>query len=246
MIIPKILAIGKFSPGDLIVSVSESNRKIDQNIERQIEAIWKTKLQDAKEKGKNCYNGISYRLNSLGRDSQKLVIDFGTIDFKTRECLPEISGYFALSEEYYRNGCHTLASVKTSNDKYLMVELSGKSMNPNTIDFLGGIMETDVNMKTGNDIFESLYKELREEGLIEQKDIREAYLKMIYLNSTTNVGFYFEVILNVPSDELLDRFKKRSKDEDIKLLQAFSRDEYIETLRHHNENKQFVGTVIEI
>ncbi len=45
-----------------------------------------------------------------------------------------------------------------------MVESSGKSMNPNTIDFLGGIMERYVNMKTGNDIFESLYKELREEG----------------------------------------------------------------------------------
>lgn len=61
----KILAIGKFLPEDLLVSVSESNRKIKPEIENQIDDIWQRIEQKAREEGRVCYNGLGYRLNSL-------------------------------------------------------------------------------------------------------------------------------------------------------------------------------------
>ncbi len=246
MIVPKILASGKFRPEDLAVSIHESNRKINPAFESQVDGIWKVKVQEAQERGVTCYNGITYRLNALTQKEGKLIIDLGTIEFKTRQCLPEIPGYFDLSEEYYRKGCHTLATVKTNDGKYLMVELSGKSMNKNGIDFLGGIMETDMPIRTGEDIFRSLYKELEEEGMIAREDVQEAFLMMVYLTANTNVGFYFKVSLKVSSGELLERFEKGAQDADIKSLKVFSRAEFFETLRHHNTNKQFLSSIIEI
>lgn len=246
MINPIILAKGNFIAEDIVVSVNESNRKIDDSVESKLEELWKEKLKKAKENGQHIYNGLSYRLNLLRVEESKLILDFGIFDFKTRECLIEVPGYYNLSQEYYRKGCHSLATVKTLDNKYLMVELSGKSMNVNRIDFLGGIMETDPPIVTGKDIFESLYKELQEEAFISRNNIKETYLKLVYINSKTNVGFYFEVILNILSTNIEQEFNKNTKEVDIKSLKIMTRSEYITELKNHNQNKQFIAKQVEI
>ncbi len=246
MIKPIILAKGNFKPEDLMTTVSESNRKIDPNRENQLNTLWAEKEKNAKEKGKLIYNGLSYRLNSLKAENGKLFLDFGIFDFKTRECLPETPGFYETTEEYWRKGCHTIATVKTSDDRYLMVELSGKSMNKNTIEFLGGIMETEPPIKLGKDIFHSLYKELEEEAFITESDIADSNLKMVYINWNTNVGFYFEILLKLTSEQLQERFNEQTKEIDIKSLKIMSRPEYINVLENHNPNKQFLAKQIEI
>lgn len=246
MELPKLLASGKFKPEDLIVSVNSSNRHIDPSIEAQLEDIWNEKVRKAEEAGKVCYNGISYRLNGMQEKDGKVLIDFGTFEYKVRDGLIAIPEYFNLSEEYYRKGCFTTASIKTSDDLYLMVELSGKSMNENSIDLVGGIMETDTEMNTGTDVFKSFYKELAEEVGVTENDIDSIYLNSIYLEHRTNVGFYFEVVLNIPYEELVARFSD-NEDIDIKSIRAFSRDQYIETLNNHRSpNKPFIAKMLNI
>ncbi len=244
--LPKILVIGKFNPSDLQVSVSESNRKIDSTIEAQLEQIWQTKKAKANEDGRICYNGISYRLNSLEEKDGKVILDFGTFEYKVRDGLIAIPEYFNLSEEYWRKGCFTCASIKTSDDRYVMVELSGKSMNDNKVDLVCGLMETNVAMTTGDDIFKSFYNELEEEACITKKDIQQLCLRAVYVASGTNAAFYFEVILNVFSTELLARFKE-NKDADIKSLRVFTQAEYLGVLGTHDSlNKQFTVKLLQI
>ncbi len=185
-------------------------------------------------------------MNFLKVEHNLLLLDFGVFDFKTRECLIEIPGYYNLDQDYWRKGCHTLATVKTSDNKYVMVELSGKSMNNNVIDFLGGIMEVEPPIKNGKDLFLSLYKELEEEAFITADDIRESYLKLVYINSKTNVGFYFEIFLKISSQDLQERFDSHRKELDIRALKIMSQLEYVDVLKNHNENKQFIATQIEI
>lgn len=237
---------GKFKPSDLVVSVTESNRKIKPEIENQIETVWQNMQKMAEEKGKICYNGISYRLNSLELKEDKVILDFGTFEYKVRDGLIAIPEYFDLPEEYWRKGCFTNASVKTSDEKYLMVELSGKSMNRFTVDLIGGIMDTTIGMSTGQDIFASLYNELQEEAGINQEDIKESYLQTIYIAQRTNIGFYFELTLRVPSNDLLERFKKNN-DPDIKSICVYEREEYLETLKKHTGlDKQLTATLLQI
>lgn len=243
---PLLLAKGHFQPKDLLVSVSESNRKIEAAVEGQIEALWKTKVTSAQQQGKTIYNGLSYRLNNLVIEGDKLKLDFGIFDFKTRECLVEAQGYENLTEEYFRKGCHSQGTIKTQDGKYLLVELSGKSLNFNKVDFIGGIMETKPELKTGEDVFQSFLLELEEEACISTSDIDDIYLNIIYLNIHTNVGFYFEVLLNINSEELAARFTRDRKDLDIKSLKILSRDDYLATLRAININKAFIADHVSI
>lgn len=244
---PKILVLGKYLPSDLLVSVSESNRKIDSIIEGKLETIWEAKKKKADENGQICYNGLSYRLNSLKKLENKIALDFGIIEYKVRTGLVVIPEYFELPEEFYQKGCYTGATIKTLDGRYLMVELSGKSMNLNGVDLLGGVMETIMEMQTGEDIFQSLYSELEEESCIQKNDIEKSYLRAIFLSFNTYVGFYFEISLNISLEKLLNRFKKNNKDIDVKSLKDFSRDEYIEILRNHkSKNKQFIAELLNI
>lgn len=246
MELPKILVTGKFQPSDLEVSLSESTRKIDPNIEARLDEIWEIKKKKADEAQKLCYNGISYRLNSIQENNGNLVLDFGTIEYKVRDGLIEIPEYYNLPKEYYRQGCFTCASIKTSDGYYVMVELSGRSMNRNTIDLIGGIMETNIGMNRGEDIFESFYKELAEEADIMQEDIQDSYLHSIFLTYDTNIAFYFEVLLNVSSTDILERFEK-NKDADIKSLCVYTREEYLDVLDNHRSlNKKFTAKILQI
>lgn len=241
MKLPRILVSGAFSPEDVVVSVSQSTRKVDPAIEAQLDALWEVKKKKADEEGKNCYNGISYRLNSIQEQDGKLVVDFGTFEYKVRDGLIAIPEYFELSEEYYRKGCFSTATVRTSDGLYVMAELSGKSMNENTVDLIGGIMETNIAFGSGKDVFRSFYDELEEEAGITEGDIQECYLKTIYLEARTNVAFYFEVILNISSNDLLKRFKE-NKDEDIHALCFYAQEKYLDALKHHRSpNKQFIA-----
>lgn len=240
MRLPQILVSGAFSPEDFVVSVNESTRKIDPAIEGQLDALWEAKKKKADEDGKNCYNGISYRLNSIQERDGKVTVDFGTFEYKVRDGLIAIPEYFDLPEEYYRKGCFSTATVRTSDGLYVMAELSGKSMNENTVDLIGGIMETNITFASGTDVFRSFYDELEEEAGIREEDIQECFLKAVYLEARTNVAFYFEVIVNPSSEELQKRFEK-NQDEDIRTLCFYNREEYIDALENHRSpNKQFI------
>ena len=244
MITPKVLVEGKFYPQDLKISISEPNRKIEPKIEGQLEEIWQQKVKLAKEKSQNIYNGISYRLNYLKIEKGHILLDLATMEYKVRDGLIDIPEYYKLSEEYYRKGCHTGASVKTSNGLYIMVELSGKSMNENKIEVLGGILETPPDVVDGTGIFSSLYREMREEALINESDIIESYLRAIFLDSKTNIGLYFEVVLKVTSEEIVKRHENGSTDTDIKSIKFFSKEEYLSELANHNTNKQLISKLL--
>ncbi len=242
----KILALGEFLPKDINVSVTESNRKINLIIEAKIDAIWKVKKKEAERLGQVCYNGISYRVNYLKQVGSKLEIDFGTIEFKTRMGLIEIPEYFTLPEEYYRKGCYSGATVKTSDDFYMIVELSGKSLNQHKVDLIGGLIEKPLEIRNSEGLFLSIYNELEEEACINKEDINSMYLRTVYLTTKTDVGFYFETTLKISSKELIERFQNQNKDKDIKSLRFLRREEYIKFLHDYSSSKKLIGEVIQL
>lgn len=241
------LALGRFAPEDLVVSVSESTREIDPEVEKQVDDIWETKKKKAEKEGRVCYNGISYRLNSLEQKDGKLIIDFGLLEYKARQALQTIPAYLELPAEYHHNGSYNGATIKTSDDKYLIVELSGKSMNTFAMDMLGGIMEKPQEIESGEDVFNCLYVELEEEARIKKSDIKELYLRSIFLTPNTHSCFYFEGIVDISSQELLERFAAETEDQDIKDLKSLTKDEYLTFLSSHSSpTKQFIAEIMSI
>ncbi len=240
MITPKLFIEGNFTADDLVVSVSPSNLVILDSVKDDIEKIWENKMNEAQERGLHLYNGTSYRLNSLKKENGKIHLDFGIVDYKTRYGLRDALPKVQFDETMYRNGCYVGATVKTSDERYLMVKLSGKSMNRNTHDLLGGIMETNIPMDSDY-IFKVLRAELLEEAGIKESEIASMVLRAMYQDMHTNAAFYLEVELSVSSSEIQERFNHNS-DVDIAAIEVYSYDEYLQALQNHKE-KQIVTAV---
>ena len=84
-----------------------------------------------------------------------------------------------------------------------------------------------------------------EDDLLCEMDISEIYLRAIYLSHSTDIHFYFEVLLNVSFEELSQRFKTENKDQDIKDIIDFSFEEYFIHLQNHASlNKRFVAGLL--
>jgi hypothetical protein len=78
-------------------------------------------------------------------------------------------------------------------------------------------------------------------------DIKECYLRSIFLTPNTHTCFYFEVSLNISSESLLSRFSTENKDQDIQSLKVLSQEEYVSFLRNHSSPaKQFISEIINI
>ncbi len=247
MITEKLLVSGKFQSGDLNVSFSPSTRKINPDIEEKITQLWTTKKKKADEEGRVCFNGTTYRLNSLEIKGSNVILDFANLKYSVRSILPEIPEYYELHEDYFHRGCHCGATVKTLDNKYLAVELSGKSMNHNKYDLIGGIMEEPSKLENGDDVFDCMYIELEEEARILKSDISDFYLRGIARTAKTFVSFYFEVILKVSSEEILNRFHNEGKDQDIKSLKVMNKEEYLIFLANHpSKTKQTIAQILTI
>jgi hypothetical protein len=240
---PHPIALGPLEPKDIVITVSPSNLEVTEDVSNRIEELWREKEQEAKNKGLNFFNGVSYRVNSYNFTNGKLVLDLATFEFKLRYGLITMSRLGEIDPTVIvQGGCFVGATVVTSDKKYLLVKQSGKSaLNINIYDVLGGMAEIDVPLSGGDYFHQVLFNELKEEGNIFQSDIDSCSLKMVYAAQNGHFGFYFEVTLNVTATELLERHQYNS-DVDIESLHAYSKAEYLKNLQNHpSPNKQLLA-----
>ena len=105
-------------------------------------------------------------------------------------------------------------------------------------------METNIEMKNGKSIFDSLFLEMNEEvGLIED-DILLENLRCVFRTKHAGICFYFLVNLSVSSEEIKTRFKK-NEDEDIKSLLFLEKDEYLNFFVDEDvSTKKFIANLL--
>ena len=229
----RIILEGKFYEKDIEISRSPSNRKIDPIAESEIDSIWEETLKDAKINNKIAYNGTSYRLNDFKIEDNKLSLDFSVVSFKVRSGLRKTSTFPNLSEEYFHKACSAGSIVQTSDGKFVMIKLSGKSLSTLSTDVLGGMMEYPYPLKNGTDLFDQQYREMYEEGRIRKEDISDIYLRNLIQCPGGQVLLSFQVTLSVSSDEVRQRFDSEESDPDIAEILIFDRDDYIDMMQNH-------------
>jgi hypothetical protein len=146
--------------------------------------------------------------------------------------LQQLAGAFLTPVEYRHRSASVGATIKTKDGKYVVVKLSGKSMNTHDIELVGGMVEKPEPLDNSKDLFNHLYKEMKEEAFIYKKDIDEMFLRAVLQAQKGSVLFHFEIKLNVTAKELKDRFKQKEKqrDKDITDLIFWSREEYLSYL----------------
>jgi hypothetical protein len=134
------------------------------------------------------------------------------------------------------------ATIITSDNQYVVVKLSGKSLNQNNLDFIGGNNEKPHPLSNGPELFDHLYREALEEANITKANFESLILKAVIQMTRGLAFFYYEGRLNITADELKDQFESQNeKDPDISDLIFFTRDEYLDFLEN---DRGLIGGVV--
>ncbi len=168
------------------------------------------------------------------------MLDIGELEYIYRSGINDMIRKKELSEdsEYRHNGIFVGTTLITTDNKCIIVNLSGKSNNHNTQDLVGGLLEGPYN-SSSNILYDVMYQEIEEETNINLQYIISCVLQMIYVANNGNIGAYFETKINLNSNEVVQLFKKNN-DIDIKSLSFLSIDEYKSFLASSAPSKQLI------
>ncbi len=236
--LPQVIFEGEYSQNDITAEILDSQFFQDERFQEDISTMRNEKEEEAKIKNLNFYNGISYRFVSYHPKEKKVILE--KIDFKNRWGSIQLIRNKTIDEYHYRhNGCFAWAHIQCSDGKYIVLKLNGRSMNTNTFEIVGGMVEK-LEYTIENIIFDTIYKEVEEEILVTRSEITSCVFKSGFFWIQWHVGFHFNITLNIPSTEIFSR-AKNIKDKDIEEVIALSKEEYITFLKEHNsKNKNFI------
>ncbi|MEI7603900.1 MAG: hypothetical protein WCJ19_02680 [bacterium] len=205
---PKILIKHKFYPRDIIISASDiSTRKTNIELENSIEQTWNQIFEKAKLEGKKIWNSKIYRVNNYKFDDEKLFLELGPSDFKNGLVFKMIPFFETLSLDCYPLNMFCLANVKTLDEKYVF-GFSDKTIQYSNILGIGGVFSKDeLLVNNSEDLFENMYKELKEEINVTKSMISEIVISGLLISEGANIGLIFNVDLNVTSLELQKNFE---------------------------------------
>lgn len=206
---------GDWSPETVITDEINSTRVIDNDFERMLISSWENTLKVAKEKNQKIWDSIIYRFESSEISLQKLYLYLSIIPFSIRlEINKHTEKIKQLGQQYSPKGMFSSCFVKTSDGHMVFVEKSNVYVTQKKYALVGGVFsKSELIINSGNDLFESVRREVVEELGVDKEHIIENILKMGYLTENWNVCFLFSVQLSLTKKELLERFKKYSDDE---------------------------------
>ena len=241
---PRALIIGSFQPNNINLTVSDETLDLPQTIKTRVEEIWEEKTIESIKRGKPIFNGTSYRLINWSSNNSNLNITLGTFDYKHRLGLITMCQQKELGgTSIIQGGCFVNSTTITSDGYFCMVKLSGKSMNDNLYDFIGGMAETDTPFDTHTNLFDALYKEMEEEACIDKKMIKDCSLRCFFEANNGHYGFHFLTNLSCNKSEIEERFRHNT-DVDIDSLIFLEKDAYLEKLSDLPGHKPFIGEII--
>jgi len=238
------LVIGKLKPENTLLSITDETLVLPHSIETRIEEIWEEKVIESKERGKPIFNGTSYRLINWSFKNNLLEITLGTFDYKHRLGLSTMGQRGELhNTSIVQGGCFVNSTTITSDGYFCMVKLSGKSMNNNIYDFIGGMAETDTPFNHHTYLFDALYKEMEEEACIDKDMIESCTLRCFFQAKNGHYGFHFLTKLSKSKTDIEKRFKDNT-DIDIDSLVFLKKDQYLRKLSQLPGHKPLIGEII--
>lgn len=232
MIKPSILIKGPFNRANVNVSYNPvSNRKKDPELEKKVEAMWIKMQNEAKKNGKLIYNGGSYRLNGYEIKNGKLMIEVSKFKYSTRRPIREFEDKLErLGPDYYSKGLATGGYIKTADDWYVFGIRSGKTMENNSEDFIGGVLDA-IDLSKMH-IFDHNNSEIKEELNISMSSIKDVSLLGLVSTGTCNIIMVLFSNLTLTKKDVRDCFTKEGNIEmrDLRFVRAHELEKYMYSL----------------
>lgn len=213
----KILVQGKFYPSDIDVHFNlVSQRKVDLVLEQKMEVLWEGKFLEMKEKGVRIWNGKNYRLNRFSVKDGSLFLDLGIIEYKINSMMKFVPEFKNFSDEFLAKGFFVCGLIETSDHFFVFGNLSGVTplSSEKGTDFIGGVATPDdVEIDSGEKLFEMMFKEMREEINVDEKFVLSSCVVGLVQTETYHVGSVFKILLSLTKDEVEKLFLERNDGE---------------------------------
>jgi hypothetical protein len=241
---PKILCEGAFYPKDIALDFSGLHeRKIDIDIDRKIKETWVKYKDDKTKSGGMIWDANTYRLNFLKQTGNKIQLFVGEIPFSvrigSREHLEEL---FRLGQDFFPNGLFLTSFIQTSDGNYLMGHMSGKTTSLSRTGLIGGVLSKDEKeIKTPEDIFEGMLKEIKEEINIQREDVTDIYLRSVIQTEKMQACLLFSIKTSLNDQNIRDNFTSNEEIIDILIL---NKEQLIESLNALMGYKKIISTLI--
>lgn len=177
-------------------------------------------LKNAARKGIKAWDSQIYRLENFRVDRDKLFLNFSLIPYSVRVGIKAHRDEMEkFGQDYLSKALYVSAIIETSDGKYLIGKLSGKTLNEKSIDFIGGVLSHDeIEIRSSDDLWQVMFTELDEEANIKKDDVESSSLVGGATSWYSNVALIFYVKLKIDSETVKRKFADRSDDELSDLL----------------------------
>lgn len=244
MIKPGILLKKKLKLSDIEFIPEASNRKVDPELEKSVDAIWRELEIDAEKNGKLAYdNPYTYRLNEFEFKDGKLYIHAGQIDFKTRFSIRKNPKMYELSEEYWSKGLFIGSLIKTLDNKYVFGVRSDKTLANKKEDLIGGSLD---KMYYENYLKGMLVEEFQEELSISEGNIDSIIAIGLVISRTTFTGIVCLTKINLSSFELNKIFERSNDHLEMKSLRFIEEHELKHYLVELGDYRELIPELLDL
>lgn len=198
----------KIKPSKVFIEEISSTRNIDHNLEFLCKSDWINLKQESKRKGRLIWESEVYRFESINLTDGGLQLMVSTIPFSIRLTMNDhVKLVNQLGIKYAALGMYTSCFVVTLDNHYLFIEKSNKYHSNRKISFIGGILsKTEKELRSGNDLFEEVAKEVKEEIGVSSANIESIRLNAGYISKNFNFCLVFTVKIKKKLEEILRDF----------------------------------------
>ena len=216
----QILFCSQLRAQNVTIGEISSSRLLDNNLEKLCESKWGEMLASAEAQGKKLWDSEVYRFESASVRNTLLSLKVSVISFSVRLAMNSYTMLIkSLGIKYAPLGMYTSCFMETSDGVFLFIEKSNKYFTTKRISFVGGVLsKTEKKLLVGDDLFNEVLKEIKEEIGIDSIDIKEHILRCGYITENYNICLLFEVTLNKSFEEVGRNFKDKTDDEATRLI----------------------------
>ncbi|HVU79907.1 MAG TPA: NUDIX hydrolase [Candidatus Paceibacterota bacterium] len=214
---PRTLIKRQFLLSDIHVEILDQSWIAPAYYEELVRKAWEEKVEEAKKESFHIWDGLYYRVTNIGElenDPKPLVFRLGTVPYRFIGTLSRLKDAYIENKLEPLNHLSTAAIIRTSDGKYLFGKRNRARIQLETVDLIGGgVQQDEIEVHSGADIEKNMYKEIREEAGIEEKDIRSMTGIGVVFSTTSNVLVIVLAELRLTKQEAVAAFETRNDDE---------------------------------
>lgn len=211
----------------VVIQEQASTRKINSELEELCKTKWQDIQLEAKSKGSGVWDSEVYRFEKAELNNNLLHLTVSTIPFSIRLAMNSYTDRVGiLGSNYAPFGMFTSCFVRTSDEKLLFIERSGKFFSDRKIAFIGGVLsKTEAILSNRADLFNEVLKELSEEIYVESSLVETIRLTSGYITENFNFCLIFDIRLQETFEEVRDTFKKKMSEGEAANVIGITRDQ---------------------